>query len=347
MKRFGVVLPAALVLAAALARPRVEFPVVRSQVLPLLSYEPAIPRGPDLDDRFLDAWRHFNAGWYSSAEKRCRELLEAAPQDPRARDLLDRIPAARLDRLLHLKHSRGRLEMDSETLNDLSPDEWDEVVPRLVADAALPTSEGYPTVAAVHWALDTQKFDFAFDRWTLDGILGYIRDISGINLQVSAAVRVRVDRDVPLSLHCFELPLRQALRRLAEQIDPRLDVVVTEEKVVLIRDPWPPPRVAESFFSEGGRDILAFLGAGQGWESGEMAVDLDLTNVPITYILEVLRQKTGLDFRLAGTLDDEMISLKLSGSSLRATLALLLGPRNLVFAVEGSVVTIRQRSIPY
>jgi hypothetical protein len=261
MKRVAVVLPGVLVLAAALARPKIEFPVApeistvrgtdvcgggillkRATRTRRASSEPPAEASTStrmlyLDERFHRAFQAFNTQWYFSAGRLCREVLEAAPGDPRALDMLARIPAAKLDRLLYLKHSRGRLQMDPEVLNDLTPDEWDEIVPRLVAEALHPTGEGYPSVAAVHWALDTLKIDFAFDRWSLDAILNYIRDYSGLNLLVSAAVQERVALDEPLTLHLSDLPLREALRLLAQQVDPRLGIVVTDEKIVLISEP--------------------------------------------------------------------------------------------------------------
>lgn len=71
-------------------------------------------------------------------------------------------------------------------------------------------------------------------------------------------------------------------------------------------------------------------------------VDLDVQNVPMGYVVEVLRGLTGRDLRLEGE-SEGLVTFKVSGILLSGVLKLLATPRNAGYRIDGSTIFIGPR----
>lgn len=270
MTKWIAIPAAALLLAAAWARPELELPAARRSIpaavdvppvaapreassrggllealaglaLPTTPSEPALigeiirfhnGAGPKAQDEELallgdtealkaELRRAFNLGRYSRAERLGKRILEVAPQDVMARDMQTRIPEARRERVGLFTQIRPSSRLDAETLEDLTAEEWREIADSILHDRRV--------------SLDVQQ---ASVEW----VLLELRLASGLPLILEASTVDRVRPDPHLTLRFEDVPLRQALRFVLDQMDPWLDLLVTDEKVVLIRSARDPDR---------------------------------------------------------------------------------------------------------
>jgi len=127
----------------------------------------------------------------------------------------------------------------SQTVRFPSREEWAEISKR-ITEAVIKTEGGTtaeedPDILAINRKLDTMKIDLAFENTKLEDILAFIRDFSGLNIILDAAVRDKVDPDKPVTFKVKDLVLKNVLKLLLSQFN--LDYHITEEKVVLLTDP--------------------------------------------------------------------------------------------------------------
>jgi type II secretory pathway component GspD/PulD (secretin) len=119
-------------------------------------------------------------------------------------------------------------------------EEWAEISKR-IQEAVLKTDKGGgageedPDILAINRKLDTMKIDLAFENTKLEDILAFIRDFSGLNIILDAAVREKVDPEKAITFKVKDLVLKNVLKLLLAQF--QLDYRITEEKVVLLTDP--------------------------------------------------------------------------------------------------------------
>ncbi len=127
----------------------------------------------------------------------------------------------------------------SQTVRFPSRDEWAEISKRITESVLKQeggtTAEEDPDILAINRKLDTMKIDLAFENTKLEDILAFIRDFSGLNIILDAAVRDKVDPDKPVTFKVKDLVLKNVLKLLLSQFG--LDYHITEEKVVLLTDP--------------------------------------------------------------------------------------------------------------
>jgi tetratricopeptide (TPR) repeat protein len=127
----------------------------------------------------------------------------------------------------------------SQTVRFPSREEWAEISKRMTESVIKTeggtTSEEDPDILAINRKLDTMKIDLAFENTKLEDILAFIRDFSGLNILLDAAVRDKVDPDKPVTFKVKDLVLKNVLKLLLSQFN--LDYHITEEKVVLLTDP--------------------------------------------------------------------------------------------------------------
>ncbi len=96
--------------------------------------------------------------------------------------------------------------------NDVPDDEWGEVSPNR--------------------KLATMKIDLAFEETSLDDILAFIRDFSGLNLVLDARLHGMIDPARKLDFKVKDRTLGQTLRCLLAEFG--LTYVITEQRVVLL-----------------------------------------------------------------------------------------------------------------
>ena len=127
----------------------------------------------------------------------------------------------------------------SQTVRFPSREEWAEISKRMTESVIKTeggtTAEEDPDILAINRKLDTMKIDLAFENTKLEDILAFIRDFSGLNIILDAAVRDKVDPDKPVTFKVKDLVLKNVLKLLLSQFN--LDYHITEEKVVLLTDP--------------------------------------------------------------------------------------------------------------
>ncbi|HUR38996.1 MAG TPA: hypothetical protein VM222_05860, partial [Planctomycetota bacterium] len=91
----------------------------------------------------------------------------------------------------------------SQTVRFPSRDEWAEISKRItesvIKQEGGTTAEEDPDILAINRKLDTMKIDLAFENTKLEDILAFIRDFSGLNIILDAAVRDKVDPDKPVT----------------------------------------------------------------------------------------------------------------------------------------------------
>jgi type II secretory pathway component GspD/PulD (secretin) len=125
----------------------------------------------------------------------------------------------------------------SQTVRFPSKDEWAEISKRITESVIKHEGPGSleedPDILAINRKLDTMKIDLAFENTKLDDILSFIRDFSGLNIVVDAAVMVDPNKTVTFKVK--DLVLKNVLKLLLTQLN--LDYRITEEKVVLLTDP--------------------------------------------------------------------------------------------------------------
>lgn len=117
--------------------------------------------------------------------------------------------------------------------------QWAEISKR-ITESIIKTGEGTgaeedPEVLAIRSKLDTMKIDMAFENSKLEDILAYIRDFTGLNIILDAAVRDKVDLEKTITFKVRDLILKNVLKLLLSQFG--LDYIITEEKVVLLTTP--------------------------------------------------------------------------------------------------------------
>ncbi len=128
----------------------------------------------------------------------------------------------------------------SQTVRFPSREEWAEISKRITEsvlrhEGASGSLEEDPDILAINRKLDTMKIDLSFDNTKFDDILAFIRDFSGLNIVVDAAVNAQVDPNKTITFKVKDLVLKNVLKLLLTQIG--LDYRITEEKVVLLTDP--------------------------------------------------------------------------------------------------------------
>jgi type II secretory pathway component GspD/PulD (secretin) len=126
----------------------------------------------------------------------------------------------------------------SSTVRFPSRDEWAEISKRItesILKSEGPGGEEDPDVLAIQRKLDTMKIDLAFDNTKIEDILAFIRDFSGLNILLDAAVKDKIDPEKQVTFKVKDLVLRNVLKLLLTQFG--LDFRITEEKVVLLTDP--------------------------------------------------------------------------------------------------------------
>ena len=125
----------------------------------------------------------------------------------------------------------------SQTVRFPSREEWADISKR-ITESVLKHEGGVsgeedPDILAINRKLDTMKIDLAFENTKLDDILAFIRDFSGLNIVVDAAIMV--DPNKTITFKVKDLVLKNVLKLLLQQLG--LDYRITEEKVVLLTDP--------------------------------------------------------------------------------------------------------------
>jgi type II secretory pathway component GspD/PulD (secretin) len=127
----------------------------------------------------------------------------------------------------------------SQTVRFPTREEWADISKRMTESVIKTeggtTAEEDPDILAINRKLDTMKIDLAFENTKLEDILAFIRDFSGLNIILDAAVRDKVDPDKPVTFKVKDLVLKNVLKLLLSQFN--LDYHITEEKVVLLTDP--------------------------------------------------------------------------------------------------------------
>ncbi|MBI3855412.1 MAG: hypothetical protein HY293_06950 [Planctomycetes bacterium] len=128
----------------------------------------------------------------------------------------------------------------SQSVRFPSREEWAEISKRITesvikTEGGAADAEADPDILAINRKLDTMKIDLAFENTKLEDILAFIRDFSGLNILLDAAVRDKVDPDKPVTFKVKDLVLKNVLKLLLSQFN--LDYHITEEKVVLLTDP--------------------------------------------------------------------------------------------------------------
>ncbi len=126
----------------------------------------------------------------------------------------------------------------SSTVRFPGREEWAEISKRIsesVLKSEGPGGEEDPDILAIQRKLDTMKIDLAFDNTKIEDILAFIRDFSGLNILLDAAVKDKVDPEKQVTFKVKDLVLRNVLKLLLSQFG--LDFRITEEKVVLLTDP--------------------------------------------------------------------------------------------------------------
>jgi type II secretory pathway component GspD/PulD (secretin) len=127
----------------------------------------------------------------------------------------------------------------SSTVRFPNREEWAEISKRI--QESVIKSEGSsgvdedPDILAINRKLETMKIDLAFENTKLEDILAFIRDFSGLNIVVDAAVQANVDPNKTITFKVKDLVLKNVLKLLLAQL--QLDYRITEEKVVLLTDP--------------------------------------------------------------------------------------------------------------
>jgi type II secretory pathway component GspD/PulD (secretin) len=127
----------------------------------------------------------------------------------------------------------------SQTVRFPPRNEWAEISKR-IGEQVIKTEGGIgtdedPDILAINRKLDTMKIDLAFENTKLEDILAFIRDFSGLNIVLDAAVQQQVDPNKTITFKVKDLVLKNVLKLLLAQIG--LDYRITEEKVVLLTDP--------------------------------------------------------------------------------------------------------------
>lgn len=128
----------------------------------------------------------------------------------------------------------------SQTVRFPSREEWADISKRITesvikTEGGAAAEEADPDILAINRKLDTMKIDLAFENTKLEDILAFIRDFSGLNILLDAAVRDKVDPEKPVTFKVKDLVLKNVLKLLLSQFN--LDYHITEEKVVLLTDP--------------------------------------------------------------------------------------------------------------
>jgi tetratricopeptide (TPR) repeat protein len=127
----------------------------------------------------------------------------------------------------------------AQTLSFPSREEWAEISKRLGESVVRSGTTGgvdeNPDLQAIRRKLDTLKMDLNFDNAKVEDILAYIRDYSGLNIVLDAAVQSRVDPEKTLTFKSKDLALKDNLKLLLSQVG--LEYRVTDERVVLLTDP--------------------------------------------------------------------------------------------------------------
>ena len=197
-------------LAGALLPSKVDEPERVEGHLPALeSARLSRPEDPWLD--LNEAWRR---GLWTRAHLAACRLLQQDPENLGLRRLINQISLerrARVEAFRHAHHTR----LDPETLRDLFQEEWTVVAESL---------------------LDCRLVSLDVECALMVDVLQKLRDETGLPLILDARISGPLRPDPLVTLKVSNIPLRQAIRFVLDQGEPRLDIeVLQEEKVVLLR----------------------------------------------------------------------------------------------------------------
>jgi tetratricopeptide (TPR) repeat protein len=199
------------------------------------------------------AYMAFDQKKFDRCIKLCEEILLIDPHYTVARELREDSEKTRHKEeyftvVAHKVEQWKRLTDDdeaaiipwSQSVRFPSREEWAEISKRITesvikTEGGAADAEADPDILAINRKLDTMKIDLAFENTKLEDILAFIRDFSGLNILLDAAVRDKVDPDKPVTFKVKDLVLKNVLKLLLSQFG--LDFHITEEKVVLLTDP--------------------------------------------------------------------------------------------------------------
>lgn len=91
--------------------------------------------------------------------------------------------------------------------------------------------------AGIRAKLERMPISLEFINALPEVVLAYMRDYSGLNIILDAAVRDRIEPDIPISIICRGVPLGHALNLVLAYSGKGLVPLVTREHVVLLTDP--------------------------------------------------------------------------------------------------------------
>ncbi|HYE98054.1 MAG TPA: hypothetical protein VEJ18_04040 [Planctomycetota bacterium] len=199
------------------------------------------------------AYMAFDQRRFDRCVKLCEEILLIDPHYSVARELREdaqkthhkeeyyNILAQKIEKWKQLTDDDDEAVIPyHQTVRFPSRDEWADISKRITeavlkTDQAGGAGEEDPDILAINRKLDTMKIDLAFENTKLEDILAFIRDFSGLNIILDAAVRDKVDPDKAITFKVKDLVLKNVLKLLLAQFG--LDYRITEEKVVLLTDP--------------------------------------------------------------------------------------------------------------
>ncbi len=196
---------------------------------------------------FSHACGTFRAGRPEAAERYCEGVLRIDPSYAPALRLREaareagREEGAREAFLAQVDEWRAETREELGLLPDLrsirhpSRASWRGIAKGLRHEVHLYAAVDTLDCRLIHRKLETMKIDLAFENTKLEEILAFIRDFSGLNLVLDAAVADKIDADRPITFKVKDLTLKNVLKLLLAQYG--LDYVVTEENVLLMTDP--------------------------------------------------------------------------------------------------------------
>ncbi len=285
--------------------------------------------GIEMDNAYAAGLRAFNTGEYEQAGRQFRRILEYAKWMPTGVELETRRRQA-ADMLARTRAERG----PADVLGFPDGEEWKELLskrrPRGIADMDEAGSVlEDPEILTINRKLDSMKIDLAFENTKLEDILAFVRDYSGLNIVVDAAVQANVDPQKGVTFKGTDLTVGKSLQLLASRFG--LDYRVTDEKVVLLTD---PKKAASGRLRGEDREILDKLKS--------IRITIDMKDAPLTAVVDYVREISGLNIHIVGieNPDRERVSLCIQDAALDGALRMLLEPRGMAYAVRDGLVLI-------
>ena len=199
------------------------------------------------------AYLSFDQRRFDACIRICNEILIIDPHYTVAREIIEDAEKVRyrqeyygfiqkkIARYKELTNSdREAVIPYSKTLTYPSAGKWAEISKRInesVISTGVADIAQDPEVLAINNKLETMKIDMGFEAATLDDIVAFIRDFSGLNIIIDASVRDggEADLDKEISFKVRDLVLKNVLKLLLPQFG--LDYHVTEYRVVMITTP--------------------------------------------------------------------------------------------------------------